>query len=260
MSGAPPGWRMPPGVDRALWDYAASDRLAAEEAAYFAGDPLTIADAAILEARFPDPGDLADLGCGAGRLSLAFARRGFRVVAVDLSRAMLGALGRSAITEGLVIDRVRANLCRLEGLPDARFDAAILMYSTLGMISGDRERREALAQAARILRPGGRLAVHAHNLWVNLRDPDGRAWLLGELGRALIGRGSGDRRATYRGIPGIGVHLFRWRELRDDLRSAGLRITEIVPLHPVTARVLDAPRLLPAIRAGGWIVLASKGT
>ena len=257
MSAGPPDWRLPPGVDRALWDYASSGRLAAEEAAYFADDPLTIADAAILHDRFGEPSDLIDLGCGAGRLSLSFARRGFRVVAVDLSSAMLGVLGHAAEAEGLVIDRVRSNLCRLDSLPDGRFDAAFLMYSTLGMISGASERQAALRHVARILKAGGRLALHAHNLWVNLRDPGGRSWLFGEFGRTLIGRGRGDRRATYRGIPGVGVHLFRWRELRDALRSAGLHVVEVVPLDPVSAKVIDFPRVLPSVRAGGWIVIAS---
>ena len=58
-----------------------------------------------------------------------------------------------------------------------------------------------------LLRPGGRLALHAHNLWLNLRDPQGRLWLLGQLGRAALRRGGlGDPffRALFgpAGLPG----------------------------------------------------------
>ncbi|RUL88477.1 class I SAM-dependent methyltransferase [Tautonia sociabilis] len=252
----PPRWLLPPGVDPALWEYSRSDRLAEEEAGYFAEDPLTRADEEILRSRLTTPCDLIDLGCGAGRLAISFASRGFRVTAVDLSAPMLRQVGRASQAEGLAIFRVRANLCRLEGLPDSRFDAAILMYSTLGMISGREQRRRALASAARVLRPGGVLALHAHNLWLHLADPQGRRWLLGELGRRAIGRPPSDRRMTYRGIPGLAVHAFSWRELRSDLRSAGFGIDSVIPLDARTARPIRWTRLLHPIRAGGWIVFS----
>ena len=89
---------------------------------------------------------------------------------------------------------VRANLCRLGALPDRSFAYALSMFSTLGMIRGRHARRQALAEAFRILRPGGRLALHAHNLLLNLRNPQGRLWLLSQ---ALQGsRGDTPMRAT----------------------------------------------------------------
>src|SRR5262245_59868682 len=82
----PPTWRLPDGVNAALWEYVHNPRLAEEEDDYFAGHPLFRADAGALDARFVEPGPLVDLGCGTGRHALRFARRGFPVVAVDLSR------------------------------------------------------------------------------------------------------------------------------------------------------------------------------
>ncbi len=256
---AAPPWRLPEGVNPALWSYAHTPRLASEEDDYFAGHPLFVADAHALDARFVEPAPLVDLGCGSGRLSIRFARAGFPVVSVDLSFSMLRHLGRRAEEEGLKIDLVRANLCRLECFPDGRFTYAISMFSTLGMIRGAGPRRRALAEAARLLRPGGRLALHVHNLWLNLRDRQGRRWLLGQLRPLLLGRAdAGDRRMTYRGIPNMEVHLYRWGELRRDVRAAGLQIQEVLPLDEVDARPIAAPWLLPSIRAGGWVVFARK--
>ena len=52
------------------------------------------------------------------------------------------------------------------------------------------------------------------------------------------------------------VHLFTWRELAGDLRSAGFRIDEVLPIDAVHARPIAAPWLAHGLRAGGWIVFA----
>ena len=260
MSGeAPAPWRLPEGVNPSLWHYAQSERLAQDEDAYFRDHPLFEADARLLDERFAAPGRVVDLGCGAGRHSVRFAARGFDVASVDLSRPMLAKVREKAQANGLAIATVRANLCRLGCFRDETFDYALAMFSTLGMIRGATARRHALAEAARVLRPGGRLALHAHNVWLNLGDLQGRRWLAGQVWDRFRGRsGFGDRRMTYRGVPGMEVHLYRWRELRADLRAAGLRIEEAIALDAVTARPIPMPRLFPGVRAGGWVVFAAR--
>ncbi len=254
----PPAWRLPEGVNPSLWQYAHTARLASEEDAYFDGHPLFRFDAEALAARFQTPGRLVDLGCGAGRHSIEFARRGFPVVGVDLSAAMLETVGSKAAKHGLEVECVRANLCRL-GFADGSFDYALSMFSTLGMIRGASARRRALAEAYRILKPGGRMALHAHNAWLNLRDPQGRFWLMGQGLKRLVGRPDvGDRRMTYRGIAGMEVHLFTWRELSRDIRAAGFRIDEVVPIDAVRARPIAIPWLGHGLRAGGWIVFLGR--
>jgi SAM-dependent methyltransferase len=255
----PPAWQMPEGVDGPLWQYTHTPRLAAEEDAYFADHPLFGADTRALDERFVIPGTLVDLGCGAGRHALRFAARSFSVVAVDLSRPMLEMVRSKAQASGITLVCAQANLCRLGFLPDETFDYALSMFSTLGMIRGRACRCRALVEAARILRSGGQLALHAHNFWLNLRDSDGRSWLRAQAWRALCDRSHlGDRRMDYRGISGMRVHLYRWGELKSDLKQAGFRTRDVVALDEVSSAPITVPWFLPNVRAGGWIVFAER--
>jgi SAM-dependent methyltransferase len=151
----PPAWRMPEGVDRALWAYTHEPRLAEDEESYFAGHPLLAADVPRVLAALGPNSTVADLGCGTGRAALALARagEGHRVVAVDLSRPMLERLLRTAHAERLAVLPVEANLCDLRALAPGRFDALLLLFSTLGMIRGRAARRRVLAGAARLANP-----------------------------------------------------------------------------------------------------------
>lgn len=101
------------------------------------------------------PGDLvvADLGCGTGDLAARLARHVGRVVGIDRSAAMLKAARRRA--EGL--PNVELQRGDLEALPleDGSCDAALLVLA-LGYVA---DPDAAVAEAARILRPGGVLAV-----------------------------------------------------------------------------------------------------
>lgn len=108
-----------------------------------------------------------DLGCGRGAVLTAVARRlsGGRVTGVDIwstkdqSGNAREVTVRNAAVEG-VADRIQVETGDMRALPfpDASFD---LVVSSLAIhnIRGDAERRRAIAEAFRVLKPGGRLAI-----------------------------------------------------------------------------------------------------
>lgn len=250
-------WQMPEGVTPGVWLYAAEPHIADEYDADFVGSPLFDFDERILARQLDRPGTVVDLGCGTGRSLLPLARRGFRTLAVDLSLPMLRIVGRKAASEGLRIDRIRANLVELGCLRKNVADYVLCMFSTLGMIRPRSNRREVLAHARRILKPGGRFVLHVHNFWFNLRDAGGRAWLVANFAQALVRRDiePGDKFFHFRGISQMFVHAFRQGELLADLRQAGFRVEKWIPLSVDRQRPLPAGWFLGRFRANGWIVV-----
>ncbi len=116
---------------------------------------------------------VGDLGCGTGQLTATLAPVVGRVIAVDESREMLDAARRRLADAGNV--DVRAG--SLEALPiaDGTLDAAVMML-VLHHLS---EPLRALGEAARVLKPGGRLlvvdmAAHAREEY---RERMGHVWL-----------------------------------------------------------------------------------
>jgi SAM-dependent methyltransferase len=257
-----PQWSLPPGVTRGLWDYVHSDTIAEDYDEYFAYNRLFEFDEQIvlteLQRRGIKPGaTVADLGCGTGRALTTLARQGFRGLAIDLSERMLDIVTEKARAEDLPIECLQANLVELDPVPEASVDAAISLFSTLGMIRGREYREAALRHVRRILKPGGPFVFHVHNYWYNLYDPGGPWWLLRNLCRAAFIRDieAGDKFFTYRGVPNMFLHVFRLGEIKRDLRRAGFAVSKIIPLDRKRNRMLRASWIAGSLRANGWVVI-----
>jgi ArsR family transcriptional regulator len=117
------------------------------------GDAFT---RAALLALLPAEWTVADLGCGTGALTSELAGVVSRVVAVDQSAAMLRAARRRC--EGQ--PNVELHRAALESLPlaDRSCDAALALLA-LGWVAA---LEPVLAEAARVLKPGGRLVIVDH--------------------------------------------------------------------------------------------------
>jgi SAM-dependent methyltransferase len=107
----------------------------------------------------PADASVLDLGCGTGVVARAIAASpGFagRVTGIDQSRDFIDVAQRLADEEG-VADRVELAVGDVHALdlPDASFDAVVAHT----LISHVRDPLAVLAEAARVLRPGGAVAV-----------------------------------------------------------------------------------------------------
>jgi SAM-dependent methyltransferase len=140
-----------PDQDAARWDA----HVAAYEAVF---EGLTDAFAArALDALEPLAGAaLLDLAAGAGGAALQAAARGARVMALDAAPAMVARIRQRARAAG--IDTITVDCADGTAplpIPDASVDAAL---SCFGVVLFP-DPAPAIAELARVLRPGGRLAV-----------------------------------------------------------------------------------------------------
>jgi ubiquinone/menaquinone biosynthesis C-methylase UbiE len=264
-----PDWRLPPGVSRSLWEFTHDKQIAREEEQHLAGTALLDFDHRVVADWFSKSGRLVDLGCGIGRSLVEFSRRGFACLGIDLSHEALLVAAERAEAAGWTVGLLQGNLCALEFL-DAEFDYALLLFGTLGMVSGREHRRRVLEHARRILKPGGLVALHVHNVWRHLDSPSGRRWLARDLAKRLIGQPTaGDTEHDYRGIPRMYHHAFTRREITMLLRASGFVIREMIPLASLadrdrnsapaereTALDLVCRSWLRDWRSTGWLILA----
>jgi SAM-dependent methyltransferase len=120
------------------------------------------------------PGRLLDVGCGTGDLAAIFARRGWSAAGIEPSTEAARharAIGVEAVT-GTLADAP---------WEDGSFDAILFNHS----LEHIPEPAVALAEAARLLRPGGLLAIAVPNFGSWHRRLFGSAWFQLDLPRHL---------------------------------------------------------------------------
>src|SRR5437899_4200252 len=117
-------------------------------------------------------------------------------------------------TCGFAIRYIKANLVDLTELPDASFDYAACLFSTLGMVRGKENRVKVIANAFRLLKPGGRFVLHVHNRYFH------------GLGRRNWGRGDITMPQAYGGAP-LTLHHFTRQEAVRLLTDAGFEMKEL---------------------------------
>lgn len=112
---------------------------------------------ALVERISISPGsDVLDLGCGDGTTAVPAAKRGARVLGVDIARNLVDAGNLRAEEEGL--DNLRfqhGDACALENVGDNTFD---LVVSVFGAMFAPRP-FDVATEMVRVTRPGGRIVM-----------------------------------------------------------------------------------------------------
>ena len=115
-----------------------------------------------------------DLPCGHGRHSIEFARRGLRVVGVDLNEEPLEQAYWAAREAGVKVDLRRVDMREIEFREE--FDAVFNLWTSFGYFENEAEDRLVLDRAFRALRPGGAFVLETVNLYAVLRRFEPRSW------------------------------------------------------------------------------------
>lgn len=138
-------------------------------------------------------GPIADLGCGPGQIGHFVRSRGRTVVGVDISAEM--ARLASGRLDGALVSDIRQ-------LPfgGGSFGGVVAFYSLIHLPRQDVG--SALAEICRVLRPGGRLLLSAHE------------------GRGLVE----EQEFLGQAVPFVAT-LFSLDELTDATRNSGLNVT-----------------------------------
>jgi SAM-dependent methyltransferase len=153
-----------------------------------------------------EPGDrVLDMGCGGGRHAFELYRRGADVVALDMDgdelrdvAAMFAAL-RPEVPSAAGAQAVRGNAYALPFADDS-FDK-IIAAEVLEHLPED---TRAMGELARVLKPGGRIAVTVPR-WL----PEKVCWALSQ---------------DYHSNEGGHIRIYTGTALRDRLRRAGLEL------------------------------------
>jgi SAM-dependent methyltransferase len=183
------------------------------------------------------PGDLdgrdaIELGCGTAYVSAWLAQRGARPVAIDSSQAQLDTARSLQAEHGIDFELIHGNAESVPK-PDASFDFAISEYGASIWCDPFKW----IPEAARLLRPGGRLHFLANAPLHMLCLPD-----------------TPHGQATDRLLrPYFGMHRFEWSdddsvefhlphgELIALLRASGFEIEELIEVRPPQDSTTSVP-------------------
>ena len=207
------------------WWNRTSDAYQSEHGEQLAREPMAWGVWSVPESELRVLGDVSDrdvleYGCGGAGWSIALAEIGARVVGIDLSERQLSHARRHAAEAGVGLRLVQAN-GEVAPFADASFD---VVFCDHGVTSWARPART-VAEAARLLRPGGRFAFNItstlHNLCWNA-DGD-------SVTTQLVNDSFGLHEVDEGDCVGFQLAYGEWIRL---FRRHGLRVEDLIEIRP----------------------------
>jgi SAM-dependent methyltransferase len=186
--------------------------------------------------------DVVELGCGTAYFSSWLARRGARPIGVDITPAQLETARRLMAETGVEFPLVEADGAAT-GLPSTSCDLVVSEYGASIWVDPYRW----IPEAARLLRPGGRLVFLCNSPLAVLCTPD-----LGPVTETLQRSQFGMHRFEWPGEPGVEFHLSH-SEWIGVLRSNGFEIERLVEIQaPADAETHEYYAYVTAEWAQRW--------
>ena len=183
----------------------------------------------LLERTLPDaPARVLDVGGGAGAHASWLAKAGYEVELVDPVPALVDQARRASDSQPEHPFRAQVGDARSLDHPDRSADA-VLLLGPLYHLPEAKDRARALAEARRVLRPGGTVAAASINRWVGLMDAV-RAGRLDEAGLERMTRAA----ETGRHDPAYGfttAYFHHPEELGRELAEAGFEDVQVLAIE-----------------------------
>jgi SAM-dependent methyltransferase len=167
--------------------------------------------------------DAIELGCGTAYVSAWLAKRGARVVGIDNSQQQLATARRLQRQHAVEFQLIHGN-AESVAFPDGSFDFAISEYGACLWA----DPRCWVPEAARLLRPGGRLSFLTSSFLLMLCMPDAEGAAANDR---LVRSAFGIFRLEWSTDPGVEFHPSHgeWMRL---LRGSGFDVEDLVELRP----------------------------
>ena len=155
-----------------------------------------------------------EVGLGVGSDFLNWVRAGAKVSGVDLTQASVGLVRKRLASEHLNAQVIVGDAENLP-FPDAHFD----LYYSWGVLHHTPDTRKAIAQAWRVLKPGGTLKLMLYHY------PSVFAYLVWMLYGPLKGKFIGPRKVIFDNVESPGTKSFTEDEVKTMIRECDPRAT-----------------------------------
>ncbi|MBL8600718.1 MAG: methyltransferase domain-containing protein [Myxococcales bacterium] len=177
-----------------------------------------------------------DVGCGPGRQAIALGGRGYSILGLDYSPAMLGRGNEKAREAGVKVEFVQGDMAAMEY--DNEFDAAYCVGTSFGFFDDERN-FEVARRIHRALKPSGTFLLAVLNRDHAIQRQPAMSWFEGDgcicmeessfnyitsrlnVKRTMIFDDGRQRELEY------GVRLYSLHELGQMLHQTGFRIVEV---------------------------------
>ncbi len=201
------------------------------------------------------PARVLDCGGGPGRYAIELARRGYQVTLFDLSPANLELAQKKADEAGVTLAAYEeGSATDLSRFPDAAFDAVLLM-GPLYHLLGEEERLQALAEAYRVLKPGGPLFAaflsrYAGLRWAAAHEP---TWIMEHPKHVASMLDTGY--LPPREGKGFVAHFIHPREVAPLCRRAGFEVVTVLGVEGLVSMLEEKVNALSGEAWDTWVDL-----